>query len=86
MIRRIRPIFRLLLAATVLSVIPSIVNAAVLDIGTDYRMRWISLNRADYGLTDGQNVVAEGQSRLQSGTRVTVRETTSPAPQVGSGG
>jgi len=38
------------------------------------------------GLTDGQNVVAEGQSRLQSGTRVTVREITSPAPQVGSGG
>jgi hypothetical protein len=34
---------------------PNPAKAATLDIGTDYRLRWVSLSRADYGLTDGQN-------------------------------
>src|ERR1019366_6039272 len=29
--------------------------ASVLDIGTDYRLRAISINKADYGLTGNQN-------------------------------
>ena len=53
--RRIHSIYRTLLTVFTFSFVPSLSHSAVLDIGTDYRLRWISLNRTDYGLTDGQN-------------------------------
>jgi len=53
--RRIGSISRRILAALAFAFLPHLAKADVLDIGTDYRLRWISINRADYGLNAGQN-------------------------------